>query len=88
MLLLYSQVLEFNDEKVVEYTKTKPCMLVVCPHGVISYAGMCSGIENELLPLRAKVYASARFVYFRNLLVIGGATLAPARLVFVCIADY
>lgn len=51
----YTEVLEFTDAQVVHYTATKPCMLVVCPHGVISYAGMCSGMANDALPLRPHV---------------------------------
>lgn len=53
----YSEVLEYTDEQVVEYTKKRPCILVMCPHGVISYAGICSGIADASfgLPLRRKV---------------------------------
>lgn len=53
----YTEVLEFTDEEVVAYSDKKPCILVVCPHGVISYTGICSGIADAGfgLPLRRKV---------------------------------
>lgn len=53
----YTEVLEYTDEDVMEYTSARACIFAVCPHGVISYGGICSGlVESEFgAPLRPKV---------------------------------
>jgi hypothetical protein len=42
----YTEVLEFTDEEVLEYCSKRPTILVMAPHGVISYAGICSGLVD------------------------------------------
>ena len=54
----YSEVLEYSDEEVVNYTSKRSVCLAQCPHGVISYTGICSAIVSDSdynLPLRQKV---------------------------------
>jgi hypothetical protein len=54
----YTEILEFSDEEAIEYTKTRPTIFAVCPHGVISFAGICSGIIDYGSGLRFKVLDS------------------------------
>lgn len=57
----YSEILEFSDEELVKYTDKRPCMLVVCPHGVISFAGICSGIAGADFQLNLRQEVLSRF---------------------------
>ena len=50
----YTEVLEFTDEDLVDYTKKKPVILVMAPHGVISYTGICSGLVDYAGSLRSE----------------------------------
>ena len=48
----YTEVLEFTDKDVLEYCKKRPTILVMAPHGVISYTGISSGLVDYAGTLR------------------------------------
>jgi len=53
----YTEILEFDDEELIALTNKRACILAVCPHGIISYGGICSGlVDGEFnAPLRQQV---------------------------------